>query len=1720
MADLDLSVKPSSVIKAEKLAFKNVVKEQTPSPSGEEATSQPPTPNWMGSQRFRPERAEVDDPGEPITHPGGFNPFALDDPTEDYQSYLGPPGAVNWFSPLAKPIAAAVSPFDAYSETMLGLVSIYNNMAKGSDIGRLAAGVAPPQMKLMSQLIDTVGLDSSTVNETFTRILERDPSLSFGDVFERLVDEHRARPWWQQLIAGVITDPVIPGAPTAARAAARAAGRLVREVPTNFGVVNSTRAATRAQKVLDSVKDLEPQLLREENAVSRYERAVKRTENPAKRQELNNQVVEHTEQVQNLRQTIEQNKDLINQAKNTIEQHKQLLRAVEEHRAALSKVTKAERVLSFEGKLKVKRSDWNAAQGGLTRAREGQIKASNKLEEEIAGGRTVISHISSREARSAFEGTDVFGSPTAITRLGTKQLSNLTVDDINDILIEALGVRGTTDPVGQFSGRGAIRAADNLLGALIDEGNRRGLSSTIAGPDDVARALYQDLAARVKMSMPEPGIPSARPSSWAEPEAGFSIDEWMDRDIAEGTFSQLPRWLFGEADPTTAPTTYTRLEWEKSLDELGNVKKTDPRPPDWTAETATTASGQPPLPPRSDVVNTIDSWNYPKPGPFGAALGEIKKRMTDTYIRWQREVTDRFAFGNRAAGIARKEYKRTYGKELPVEMDFEIQAAFLGGMDAAGLATFSDAQYRAFRALGPDINHDVVEALLLNKHSIDILTQHPNRKMPNNGPQTIADAQKNLGDIAVSVRTPERLARVEAAAREYRNLAREILARDVAEGFVTPELAGHLIEMYPWYLPTAYADLLTNHVTNVGSRELSVTRSGLEYFSEVASGDDVIRPTASLLQHAIRASNRVQRNRAATAFLEDLKYDRAFLGKVVEVEVAKSVDISKTISIMKDGKRSVWLVPDEAAHMAMTVLDIPLQDIRGLLKIVRVAQSGFRHAFVTYNPIFMARQAMFDMITVASTRRIMPWEVAGAMYKNLKGTFNYDPTMSEMIRSGGDVTGWYGTEAKKIADNFAKAGRKNRVILYTPQTARKAMTRPWEMIRDLGHAVEYGPRRAVYERTKREALGRGVTEDAARQEAAYAFRRSTVDFQQMGQSMRLANHFYMFLNPAVQGTLLPFRALRDIKVARIGITGLLGMGLVNYAWNRQFEEYGDVPLYDKYRYMIWMYPSDEFDQYGKKVPNYFKIPMLRELGAFTAPIIYGLSKLEDHLRQGSVDGPTPGIPLAPESMGQFLSTLVRDLNPVGQVIEGGFVPLQITEVITEWKRNKDWLGRPIVPLDLVNIPDKTKQSDETTSELAIRVGEHLGQSPMLIDHMLKHGILDEVFELLGAGLREVDNHEDAYIVGEATKLREIQEVSNPEQAEGIHAARIKFLQGRNESEKEAIQAQERRLDRGIPFIQGLINAFHSKVGGNLRGSAITQAGKKFGISKEQSVEAAQLLKVSREKGQKAQEDSDIKLETNVINGFQWREQRRDIIKLHHTATLSLIAVMFPGSASSVKPQNFEAYHNHIATLGGTIKDRRTKSDLIYAQWRSVVLEDDPLTGEPDFNTYYDQKDKLRESLSVDDKKLLKDRRQGYMTSVEIEYDDDLEKMREYWEIEDKFVATLNEGLQERWNQYRAATRGQQSLIGRGMVSQIQSRISELKRRYRSDPKNAEVDAALFRWGFSGAPRGRALRKQAMEALAPATTPSVPPKIRWRDQSPEDQKKTAEDLRKSLSWTRR
>jgi len=277
--------------------------------------------------------------------------------------------------------------------------------------------------------------------------------------------------------------------------------------------------------------------------------------------------------------------------------------------------------------------------------------------------------------------------------------------------------------------------------------------------------------------------------------------------------------------------------------------------------------------------------------------------------------------------------------------------------------------------------------------------------------------------------------------------------------------------------------------------------------------------------------------------------------------------------------------------------------------------------------------------------------------------------------------------------------------------------------------------------------------------------------------------------------------------------------------------------------------------------------------------------------------------------------------------------------------NKDvFRDRPIVPEDLENLPTD-QQFDERTSETARRIGKFLNYSPMKIDHLLRQGAMWDVMGALDAGLRAIDDDEDPYIVGLAERLKDIQENLKPDQ---VKLERRRFLGDLSQKDRDAVLLEERKPEpeeyqyrfKGfpLPFAKSVERRFYRKQSGNLYRSGQAAAQKATGIDPKQTREASIIIGNEMDKLQTTQEQVDAALEAGKIDHAQWRGVHKDSGKLYQ-GVLGVIQTRFPKAGQVAKPADWVDYMEHVATVGKTMPDRRSKGDLLYAAWRGIAPEE-------------------------------------------------------------------------------------------------------------------------------------------------------------------------------------
>lgn len=1109
----------------------------------------------------------------------------------------------------------------------------------------------------------------------------------------------------------------------------------------------------------------------------------------------------------------------------------------------------------------------------------------------------------------------------------------------------------------------------------------------------------------------------------------------------------------------------------------------------------------------SSAAKVGDALAEAEAKPFKAVAGITKgiipnpiKEAASKVDMWaETHLADRYAFGNKAQGRV-----KTAGIRISPEMDVEAKVSLLGGAAEKGTQIYKETIAGVERALKTDIPvtetgywrtvgkgetldsgrlfknqgrfvWEPIETAIANatekaslkavneyvmlKHAHEIFMMKGNRMFvgKTTGPADVLDKLTNLETRL----GPKELAKVKAAAEVVqKNYEGQLISRTNA-GLISPEMAQFLHNNYPWYNPIRYLDEAQAHSEGM-SRVISNSDNGLQRLGEIGIEGELVDPLNAMWLSNLKTETLIAKNDAAKTGVKIFQADPQLSGKVrILAEGEKPANNMGTISYMENGKRVVLEVPRDVENWAKQLSVIPKVDtfrIAGAINAVsRAGTTGLNIAFFIPN-------IAVDGLTALITQGVGPLAVTRRLAYNLKGLIKEDPVMARMLKAKAGMSGFWGKSTEELTREAAKNGN---LVLKDQMSFKRFITAPFRAIAEVGHAIEMAPRAAVFEKN----IAKGATEE----QAALAARRATIDFARAGTLTRELNSMFLYLNASVQGSLVPFRALRDIPMARLRVTGFMGLVAANYAYNRQFPEYADVPNYYKFGSgLLFMVPSNDYDKRGNKIPHFITIiPNQREWSLFSAPITYALSKLDGN---------------NPEDFSQFIGELVPRVNPLSQMTgQGGLpIPTQAGETfISGFVLNKDFFtGKPVVPPELQNLPEED-QYDEYSSQASIRAGKVLGVSPKKLDYFVKG-----VFGGLGGQMLEAIDYVDSKLSSQKPderiqdmvgKLEEIQKSTSPDQ---IESARNKYLYSLSEKDREDVLALERHPAERMPVITNISRRIYHESGGQLYQTGQAIASKKTGISKSQSRMASMALSQYNSVLQSSQESIDEQLKNNKITTVQWRDLRKQL-GLQYQGAMGMVKVTYPQAAQSAPNAQYQDWLTKVYTLGGAMPDIRSRANVLVSAYRSIVPEGE--LGQEDWDTYFQRQTDFKVGLIGEDRAMLENELQSRMTDVEKKYYSDQELIRPYWGIDNQVISELSakpgyqnvKELQDALNKQWAGKKGelaQQQVDPRlwgSYKSQLRSQYPALvlldgqivlrKQQWKLDPNNRDAAIALKYW---------------------------------------------------------
>jgi hypothetical protein len=612
-----------------------------------------------------------------------------------------------------------------------------------------------------------------------------------------------------------------------------------------------------------------------------------------------------------------------------------------------------------------------------------------------------------------------------------------------------------------------------------------------------------------------------------------------------------------------------------------------------------------------------------------------------------------------------------------------------------------------------------------------------------------------------------------------------------------------------------------------------IADNDIRVLAEQGIDADMIRPLEHLSNVTMRTYLTIYRNRAMKALIPTLLLDERNAARVTHVvddanELTTSLNLrgkrtksadQVRVARMINGKADVWDIPVEFTQIvdALVAFDQNLAE-----RTFRWVNKVPRSLLTAHNPIFFTYNFMHDMLAAFLVEGIMPWTVGTDLMRNLKAIFMDDAFLDEMARAGAIVGGFSGQSGEELArgalrsktsrvggafpsitgaskgrtylDNIGeqvtespargsgKADQMYREEFDTFTKWRRYATAPIRFVGDVAEAVENAPRRSVYSKVRNQPItgrlrhlrravgggGKGLTQD----EAALRARRITVDFQRRGKAVGLLDAMFLYTNAAIQGFMLPSRALKTdfrgpqsmLTGSRLRMGGLAGIAGAIYMWNTQ-EEFGDafdeMSAIDKYTKLNIITGHKWHSQYRQRIPVSFAIaPLLREFAMFTAPVTYVMQKLRGRSEQAHWQQMVTALAPSMVPFNHLLNIGGRDSEVAWQGIP---TPTAVGSLIMEIAQNKDeFRNQKIVSDAMAMNPDKRTHYDAYTTRAAIQVGKLFNQSPKLMDHWMRMGALRDIVYGVDMISRALDPDEiDPELGAMANELEEWIEIHTP-----------------------------------------------------------------------------------------------------------------------------------------------------------------------------------------------------------------------------------------------------------------------------------------------------------------------------------------------------------------------
>lgn len=571
------------------------------------------------------------------------------------------------------------------------------------------------------------------------------------------------------------------------------------------------------------------------------------------------------------------------------------------------------------------------------------------------------------------------------------------------------------------------------------------------------------------------------------------------------------------------------------------------------------------------------------------------------------------------------------------------------------------------------------------------LLERADKGFKNPGGVTSDEARKMLLDIeqAVGKEQYQKLTQVTNSVR--REFTDKILTDLVDSGVMSSESKAKILSENQFYAPFQVVEYVNKNIDKVakGVNAFSVREPGF-LKSVQGTEKDINSPLDALMNYTVNATQLAEKNRVLNK-LVNLRHSSKEMAEMIRpIEFGESVPHGfDKISLFRNGVKESYAVPSDISDV---VKGLNNESIDLITKTASYASRALRAGATQLNLAFVFPNMIRDYQTAKIVSKVgfsvSDW-VKGFGYALRKGDM-----YQRFLQSGGSFGG-YMTHARRTIPGSAKE------LLGSPLSKANEILNPVKWINKVGEISEQSTRLGVF--------ARGLRNGLTMEESAFNARNSTVDFAKVGTKMKIANLWVPFLNARTQGIGNFFSALKsNPKRFALNASAIVGTPLtLTYAWNTtQYPDvWDDIPQFEKDNYFIFIGGRQKAEENGKeKYVNVYKIPK-GDVGKIVGnPLesfyeyLRGKDPEYSKIAMGLLDSISP----IGASTGSVLSTIIPP--PVKAAAEG-------------FSNKNFFTGRQIVP-EAIKGASPRQQYTETTSPIAIQIGDIINVSPMKIENAM------------------------------------------------------------------------------------------------------------------------------------------------------------------------------------------------------------------------------------------------------------------------------------------------------------------------------------------------------------------------------------------------------------------